>query len=101
MEAMLKKRNEELERELKKSAEREEVMKQELRATFHRLRVAEEAEEQLCSQLGELEAEAVDQARSYRLRMSALMEQLSLAQNLLRSASLSLPALSTSDERLM
>lgn len=97
MEGMLKKRNEELERELKKSQEREEMMKQELRATFHRLRVAEEAEEHLCSQLGELEAEAVEQARNYRMRMTALMEQLSLAQNLLQSASLSLPSLSSSE----
>lgn len=97
MEGMLKKRNEELERELKKSQEREEMMKQELRATFHRLRVAEEAEENLCSQLGELEAEAVEQARNYRMRMTALMEQLSLAQNLLQSASLSLPSLSSSE----
>lgn len=94
---MLRKRNEELERELKKSQEREEMMKQELRTTFHRLRVAEEAEEHLCCQLGELEAEAVEQARNYRLRMAALMEQLSLAQNLLQSASLSLPTLSSSD----
>lgn len=97
MEGMLKKRNEELERELKKSQEREEMMKQELRATFHRLRVAEEAEEHLCSQLGELEAEAVEQARNYRLRLTALMEQLSLAQNLIQSASLSLPSLSSSE----
>ncbi|KAL8148499.1 protein RESPONSE TO LOW SULFUR 3-like [Apium graveolens] len=97
MEGMLKKRNEELERELKKSQEREEMMKQELRATFHRLRVAEEAEEHLCSQLGELEAEAVEQARNYRIRMTALMDQLSLAQNLLQSASLSLPSLSSSE----
>ena len=98
MEAMmLKKRNEELERALQKSLEREEMMKRELRSAFHRLRVAEEAEEHLCSQLGEVEAEAVEQARNYRLRMEALMEQLSLAQTLLQSASLSIPSLSSSE----
>lgn len=90
-EVALRKRNEELERELKESLEREEMMKQELRKTWQRLRVAEEAEERLCSQLGELEAEAVDQARGYRTRMLSLMDQLSVAKKLLESASISIP----------
>ncbi|XP_004307910.1 PREDICTED: DNA-binding protein BIN4-like [Fragaria vesca subsp. vesca] len=72
----LKKRNEELERELRKSQEREERMKAELQKTFERLRVAEEAEEMLCSQLGELEAEAIDQARSDHARILSLLNQL-------------------------
>ncbi|CAI9762532.1 unnamed protein product [Fraxinus pennsylvanica] len=88
---VLKKRNEELEKELKMSLEREEKMKQELQRTWERLRVAEEAEERLCSQLGELEAEALDQARDYRVRTMSLMEQLCSAQKLLREASISLP----------
>ncbi|KAM7504955.1 hypothetical protein LguiB_003859 [Lonicera macranthoides] len=89
-EIWLKNRNEELERELERSAEREEKMKKELQRTWERLRVAEEAEERLCTQLGELEAEAVDQARSYRARMLSLMDQLSAAQKLLQSANYSI-----------
>ncbi|GKB64181.1 retrotransposon protein, putative, ty1-copia subclass [Tanacetum coccineum] len=86
-EEVLKRRNEELERELKRSLEREEKMKNELQKTWQRLRVAEDAEERLCSQLGELEAEAVDQARAYRERLVSLMEQLSVAQKFIESGS--------------
>lgn len=88
---VLQKRNDELEKELKISLEREENMKQELQRTWERLRVAEEAEERLCSQLGELEAESVDQARAYRVRLMSLMEQLSTAQKVLQQASISVP----------
>ncbi|KAI4378220.1 hypothetical protein MLD38_015729 [Melastoma candidum] len=83
----LRKRNEELERELRRSLEREERMRAEVDRVWARLRIAEEAEERLCSQLGELEAEAVKQARSYRARIVGLMEQLAEAQLLLRSGS--------------
>ncbi|MCE3217073.1 hypothetical protein HAX54_010264 [Datura stramonium] len=83
---VLRKRNDELEKELKKSVEREEKMREELEKTWKRLKVAEEAEERLCSQLGELEAEALDQARAYRVRVINLMEQLSAAQKLVQSA---------------
>ncbi|KAH7538361.1 protein RESPONSE TO LOW SULFUR 3 [Ziziphus jujuba] len=83
----LRKRNEELESELKKSLEREEKMRAELQKAWHRLRIAEEAEERLCSQLGELEAESVDQARSYHGRIVTLMDQLSQAQQLLQASS--------------
>nr|GEW99660.1 protein response to low sulfur 3-like [Tanacetum cinerariifolium]GEX48217.1 protein response to low sulfur 3-like [Tanacetum cinerariifolium] len=86
-EEVLKRRNEELERELKRSLEREGKMKNELQKTWQRLRVAEDAEERLCSQLGELEAEAVDQARAYRERLVSLMEQLSVAQKVIESGS--------------
>ncbi|XP_049395308.1 protein RESPONSE TO LOW SULFUR 3-like [Solanum stenotomum] len=88
---VLRRRNDELEKELKKSFEREEKMREELQKTWERLRVAEEAEERLCSQLGEFEAEAVDQARAYRTRVMNLMDQLSLAQKLLESASVVVP----------
>lgn len=81
---VLKKRNEELEKELKNSLEREERMNQELQKTFERLRVAEEAEERLCIQLGELEAEAVDHVRGYMAQILTLSEKLSLAQKLLQ-----------------
>ncbi|KAG6707548.1 hypothetical protein I3842_06G037500 [Carya illinoinensis] len=78
-EAKLRKRNEELERELRKSQEREEQMRKELQKAWERLRVAEEAEERLCSQLGELEAESVHQAREYNARLLSLVDQLSRA----------------------
>ncbi|KAD2393401.1 hypothetical protein E3N88_40378 [Mikania micrantha] len=91
-EEVLRRRNEELERELKRSLEREEKMKIELQRTWDRLRVAEDAEERLCSQLGELEAEAVDQARAYRERLVALMEQLSVARKMIGSARIAIPS---------
>ncbi|KAK7350786.1 hypothetical protein VNO77_09737 [Canavalia gladiata] len=93
-ESELKKKNEELEKELREIKEREEQMKRELQSAWQRLRVAEEAEERLCSQLGELEAEAVYQAREYRTRIVSLMDQLSRAQNLLKAgaSSNSLPS---------
>ncbi|KAK7385465.1 hypothetical protein VNO78_31186 [Psophocarpus tetragonolobus] len=74
---MLKKRNEELEEELRKCKEREENVKQQLCAVLDRLRVAEDAEERLCWQLAELEAEAVVEAREYQAQIVALLDQLS------------------------
>ncbi|XVE64528.1 hypothetical protein DITRI_Ditri07aG0107800 [Diplodiscus trichospermus] len=75
----LKKRNQELEKELKESREREEQMRKELQKIWQRLRVAEDAEERLCSQLGELEAESVNQARAYNAHILSLTDQLSKA----------------------
>lgn len=76
-EIRLRKRNMELESELRKSQEREEEMRKELQRAWERLRIAEEAEERLCSQLGELEAESVHQAREYNARVLSLMDQIS------------------------
>lgn len=73
----LRKRNEVLERELQQSMKREEEMKKELQKARERLRVAEEGEERLSSQLGELEAEAVLEARAYHARILSLTKQLS------------------------
>ncbi|KAK9724129.1 hypothetical protein RND81_05G050300 [Saponaria officinalis] len=87
----LKRRNEELERKVKESKKREEKMRDELIRALERARVAEEAEEMLCSQLGDIEAEAVDQARLYHSRILALMDQLSHAHNLLQQHGLPLP----------
>ncbi|KAG6438367.1 hypothetical protein SASPL_103308 [Salvia splendens] len=86
-EAALRRRNEELERELRESREREERMRAELARAMERLRVADEAEERLCSQLGELEAEAVGQAREYGARIVELLEQLSGAKEMLERTS--------------
>ncbi|KAI3457899.1 hypothetical protein Pfo_014562 [Paulownia fortunei] len=83
----LQKRNEELEKELKHSQEREEKLKKELQSTWERLRVAEEGEEMLCWQLGELEAEGADHAREYRVHTMLLMEKISIAQKLLQERS--------------
>ncbi|KAL5719323.1 hypothetical protein ACHQM5_012118 [Ranunculus cassubicifolius] len=87
-ESSLKQRNEELQRELKSSLEREERMREELMSTTQRLAIVEEAEERLCSQLGDLEAEAVDEARFYQTQIRSLMQKLSQAQNLLQSSNL-------------
>ena len=84
--AELKRRNEELEKELRESREREEEMRRQLQSAWERLRVAEEGEERLCSQLGELEAEAVHQARDYHARIVSLRDQLSRANTLLHKA---------------
>ncbi|KAI3895580.1 hypothetical protein MKW98_025371 [Papaver atlanticum] len=88
---ILRQRNEELEIELKKSLEREERTRRELEKTTQRLYVVEEAEERLCSQLGELEAEALDHVRLYRAQIRSLSEQLSQAQTLLQSINSSSP----------
>ncbi|KAI4306594.1 hypothetical protein L6164_029855 [Bauhinia variegata] len=90
----LKKKNEELEKALSQSKEREEQMKRELQSACERLRVAEEGEERLCSQLGELEAEAVLLARDYHARIVSLMKQLAQAQNLLKASSISISSTS-------
>ncbi|XVF51127.1 hypothetical protein PTKIN_Ptkin04bG0159900 [Pterospermum kingtungense] len=78
-EDQLRKKNEDLEKELKESREREEEMRKELQKIWRRLTVAEEAEERLCAQLGELEAESVNQARAYNAQILSLMNQLSKA----------------------
>ncbi|CAA0831282.1 response to low sulfur 2 [Striga hermonthica] len=83
----LRRRNKELEREVKMGMEREDRMKEELRKVWRRVAVAEEAEERLSSQLGEAEAEAVNQAREYRARVMDLMRQLSHAHGLLHQQS--------------
>lgn len=82
----LRRRNEELETELRKSTEREGKMKQELESMKRRTRVAEEAEERLCLQLGELEADAYGQAQEYNARIRSLMEELHTARALLQAA---------------
>nr|XP_043617055.1 protein RESPONSE TO LOW SULFUR 3-like [Erigeron canadensis] len=84
----LQRRNEELERELVMSIQREEKMKTELQRLWEKVRVAEDAEERLCSQLSDLEAEAVDQTHEYRAHLMALMEQLSAAHKLIESATI-------------
>ncbi|KAL1218190.1 Protein RESPONSE TO LOW SULFUR 2 [Cardamine amara subsp. amara] len=54
-----------------------EDMRKEMLQLWRRTQVAEEAEERLCSQLAELEAESLDQARDYHSRIIILMNELS------------------------
>ncbi|KAL6006672.1 hypothetical protein ACLOJK_032165 [Asimina triloba] len=76
---VLRRRNEELEMELKKSREREERAREDVERMKERLWAMEEAEELLCFQLGEVEAESFEQARAYQREITALKEQLSHA----------------------
>ncbi|KAG8084179.1 hypothetical protein GUJ93_ZPchr0010g8399 [Zizania palustris] len=69
-------RNAELEKAAAEAAAREERLRRELEAALARLAVAEEAEERLCVQLGELEAEAVAQAVEYQQHVRELSERL-------------------------
>jgi hypothetical protein len=78
-------RNTQLENQLREFKEREEVLTAELKCTRVRLHFVEEAEERLCFQMGELEAEAMEQARAYQLHVKELSEQLAAALGLLRS----------------
>ena len=75
----MRRRNAELERAVAEAAAREERLRRELEAALARLAVAEEAEERLCVQLGELEAEAVTQAIEYQEHVRALSERLAFA----------------------
>ncbi|KAL3846039.1 hypothetical protein ACJIZ3_003442 [Penstemon smallii] len=79
---ILQKRNDDLEKELKSSLEKEERTKEELVKTWKRLRAAEEGKERLICQINEFEAEAIDRVRKYKSRVALLTEQISLAQKL-------------------
>lgn len=59
----------------------------ELEAALAAPAVAEEAEERLCVQLGELEAEAMAQAVEYQQQVRELSDRLAFADGVLRSSS--------------
>ncbi|OEL31122.1 hypothetical protein BAE44_0007860 [Dichanthelium oligosanthes] len=82
----MRRRNAELERAVAEAAAREERLRRELEAALARLAVAEEGEERLCVQLGELEAEAVVQAVEYQEHVRALSERLAFADGVLRTS---------------
>lgn len=82
----MRRRNAELERTVAEAAAREERLRRELEAALARLAVAEEAEERLCVQLGELEAEAVTQAIEYQEHVRALSERLAFVDGVIRSS---------------
>ncbi|KAI5017443.1 hypothetical protein ZWY2020_042331 [Hordeum vulgare] len=78
----------ELARAVAEAEAREERLRRELEAALARVAVAEEAEERLCVQLGELEAEAMTHAMEYQQHVRALSERLALMDGLLRSSGL-------------
>ncbi|AQK64667.1 uncharacterized protein LOC100274353 [Zea mays] len=82
----MRRRNAELERAVAEAAAREERLRRELETALARLAVAEEAEERLCVQLGELEAEAMEQAVEYQERVRALSDRLAFVDGVLRSS---------------
>ncbi|KAG6503840.1 protein RESPONSE TO LOW SULFUR 2-like [Zingiber officinale] len=88
--AELQRRNKELERAAAEGRDREAAMERELERTRQRLLATEEAEERLCGQMGELEAESVLQAREYLRRIEALSHRLAAALDLLAAAGLHL-----------
>ncbi|CAN6298830.1 unnamed protein product [Urochloa humidicola] len=92
----MRRRNAELERAVAEAAAREERLQRQLEAALARLAVAEEAEERLCVQLGELEAEAVMQAVEYQDRVRALSERLAFADGVLRSSGIAAGVASSS-----
>lgn len=77
-------RNAELEAAAAEAAAREERLRRELEAALAALAVAEEAEERLCVQLGELEAEAMAQAVEYQQRVRELSDRLAFVDGILR-----------------
>jgi cell division septum initiation protein DivIVA len=84
----IRRRNAELERAVAEAAAREERLRRELEAALARLAVAEKAEERLCVQLAELEAEAVVQAVEYQEQVRALSERLAYAAGAMGSSRL-------------
>ncbi|PKA60682.1 hypothetical protein AXF42_Ash006316 [Apostasia shenzhenica] len=82
----LRRRNLELEEQVREGRRKEEEMRRELDRTKERLRAAEEAEERICSELGELEAEAMAQAKKYNRRIKALSDCLAEAHKIISGA---------------
>lgn len=82
----LRKRNKELEKEVKEGRERNDLLQQQLTHAKARLRVAEEAEERLSVEIGELEADALEYARAYESYIEQLLDQLASAQKIMAAS---------------
>lgn len=82
----LRKRNKELEKEVKEGRERNDLLQQQLTQAKARLRVAEEAEERLSVEIGELEADALEHARAYESYIEQLLDQLASAQKIMAAS---------------
>ncbi|GLJ07148.1 hypothetical protein SUGI_0059670 [Cryptomeria japonica] len=79
----LRSENMKLQRKLEESQRYEAELMADLEKMRMRLLKTEEAEERLCSQLGELEADSVLQARNYNHQINALKQELAQMQALL------------------
>jgi len=78
--------NKRLVQQLEESRRQQAEMWAELEETRVRLLTVREAEERLCSQLGEFEAESVEQARAYNQEIISLTQRLKQAERLLCEA---------------
>jgi len=78
--------NKRLLQQLEESRRQQAEMWAELEETRVRLLTVREAEERLCSQLGEFEAESVEQARAYNQEIISLTQRLKQAERLLCEA---------------
>ena len=82
----LRLKNRSLLQQLEENRRQEAELLAELEETRIRLLTAREAEERLCSQLGEFEAESVEQAQAYNQEMTSLTQRLKHAEYLLSAA---------------
>jgi len=78
--------NERLLQQLEESRRQEAEMRAELEETRIRFLTVREAEERLCTQLGEFEAESVEQAQAYNQEIISLTQRLNHAEHLLSAA---------------
>jgi len=79
--------NKRLVQQLEESRRQQAEMWAELEETRIRFLTVREAEERLCTQLGEFEAESVEQARAYNQEIVSLTQRLKHAERLLCEAS--------------
>jgi len=78
--------NQRLLQQLEESRRQEAEMRAELEETRIRFLTVREAEERLCTQLGEFEAESVEQARAYNQEIISLTQRLKHAEHLISAA---------------
>jgi len=78
--------NKHLLQQLEESRRQEAELRSELEEFRIRLLTVREAEERLCTQLGEFEAESVEQAQAYNQEIISLTHRLNHAEHLLSAA---------------
>jgi len=79
-------KNKRLLQQLEESRRQEAELRAEVEETRIRLLTVREAEERLCSQLGEFEAESVERAQAYNQEIISLTHRLNQAERLLSAA---------------